>query len=349
MGRKTKGMDDQAMIKTYGNPTLPEATPERPLVTFALFAYNQEKYIREAVEGAFSQTYSPLEIILSDDCSSDRTFEIMEEMAREYRGPHNIRIRRNSSNQETAQHFSNVAGTLQGILLVVAAGDDISKPERTEKLVEMWVNCHKEPGLYFSNLISFTDGQLPTSGKIEDSTIIENKKHLRKMLINGDPIFGIYAKSAMYSRDLLSGFPPLLGGSVVEDGPMICRAILTGSVHHSSAPLVYSRIDGRNVGMDLSLAKPRHWNRLFRSRIIAAFTVLRDIEHINTLSKGEISKLEHRFISQINNLSRFIIPESGRVGRIRRFKLAINFLLGRAYPRFPKTSIVMALRVLGLR
>jgi hypothetical protein len=47
---------------------------ERPFVTFALFVYNQEKYIREAVEGAFSQTYEPLEIILSDDCSTDRTF-----------------------------------------------------------------------------------------------------------------------------------------------------------------------------------------------------------------------------------------------------------------------------------
>ena len=57
---------------------------DRPLVTFALFAYNQEKYIREAVEGAFSQTYEPLEIILSDDCSSGGTFEIMQEIAAEY-------------------------------------------------------------------------------------------------------------------------------------------------------------------------------------------------------------------------------------------------------------------------
>lgn len=61
-----------------------EMMEQRPLVTFALFAYNQEKYIREAVDGAFSQTYEPLEIILSDDCSSDRTFEIMQEMAAAY-------------------------------------------------------------------------------------------------------------------------------------------------------------------------------------------------------------------------------------------------------------------------
>lgn len=52
----------------------PPTALDHPLVTFALLAYSQEKYIREAVEGAFAQTYEPLEIILSDDCSSDRTY-----------------------------------------------------------------------------------------------------------------------------------------------------------------------------------------------------------------------------------------------------------------------------------
>jgi glycosyltransferase involved in cell wall biosynthesis len=46
---------------------------DRPLISFMLFAYNQEHYIRRAVEAAMAQTYSPLEIILSDDASSDGT------------------------------------------------------------------------------------------------------------------------------------------------------------------------------------------------------------------------------------------------------------------------------------
>ena len=48
---------------------------EKPLVTFALFAYNQERFITEAVEAAFAQTYQPLEIIISDDGSSDKTYD----------------------------------------------------------------------------------------------------------------------------------------------------------------------------------------------------------------------------------------------------------------------------------
>ncbi|MEO5658257.1 MAG: glycosyltransferase, partial [Polaromonas sp.] len=47
-----------------------------PLVTFVLFAYNQKKFIAEAVNGALSQTYSPLQIILSDDASTDGTYEV---------------------------------------------------------------------------------------------------------------------------------------------------------------------------------------------------------------------------------------------------------------------------------
>ncbi len=72
---------------------------DKPLVTFTLFAYNHEKYIREkAVEGALAQTYTPLEIILSDDCSTDRTFEIIQEIAKSYTGKHQLVINRNKKN-----------------------------------------------------------------------------------------------------------------------------------------------------------------------------------------------------------------------------------------------------------
>lgn len=113
---------------------------ESPQVTFALFAYNQERYIREAVEGAFSQTYQPLEIILSDDCSTDRTFEVMKEMAEKYKGPHSVRLNRNLTNMGIVRHVFFVASLSSAKYLVVAAGDDISKPNRTDELVTVFVN-----------------------------------------------------------------------------------------------------------------------------------------------------------------------------------------------------------------
>lgn len=134
---------------------------ERALVTFALFAYNQEKYIREAVEGAFSQTYEPLEIILSDDCSSDRTFEIMQEMAAEYKGPHRVRVRQNEFNLGIIDHVLSVADEARGPLMVVGAGDDISLPERSMKLAATWTT--KRPAAVYSGCIDVDDrGQVVT-------------------------------------------------------------------------------------------------------------------------------------------------------------------------------------------
>ena len=115
---------------------MPYKDTDRPLVTFALFAYNQEKYIREAVEGAFAQTYEPMEIVLSDDCSGDRTFEIMQEITRNYCGPKKVIVRQTERNCGTLLHVVDVARLARGELLVLAAGDDISKPQRTETLVE---------------------------------------------------------------------------------------------------------------------------------------------------------------------------------------------------------------------
>ena len=51
---------------------------EGPLVSFCVKCYNQERYIGEALEGVFAQTYRPLEIVISDDASTDRSWEIIQ-------------------------------------------------------------------------------------------------------------------------------------------------------------------------------------------------------------------------------------------------------------------------------
>nr|WP_298925240.1 glycosyltransferase family 2 protein [uncultured Erythrobacter sp.] len=109
-----------------------------PLVTFAVFAYNQEKYVREAIEAAFAQTYSPLEIILSDDCSVDGTFAIMQEMAADYTGPHTVTARQSPQNRGLLPHVLDVVRAAQGKYMIVAAGDDISLPQRTDRLVKLF-------------------------------------------------------------------------------------------------------------------------------------------------------------------------------------------------------------------
>ncbi|HMO12757.1 MAG TPA: glycosyltransferase family 2 protein [Pirellulaceae bacterium] len=114
---------------------------EKPLITFALFAYNQEHCVRNAIEGAFSQTYTPLEIILSDDCSGDGTYEVMQSMADSYAGPHTIRLNRNSVNLGIGGHIAKLAELARGDWITVAAGDDVSLPTRVQTVYEIAKQC----------------------------------------------------------------------------------------------------------------------------------------------------------------------------------------------------------------
>ena len=91
------------------SPAEPDAAASRPLVTLFVMAYRQERFVRAAVEGALAQTYSPLEIILSDDNSPDGAFAIMEEMAAAYDGPHRIRLNRNPANLGIVGHVNRLA------------------------------------------------------------------------------------------------------------------------------------------------------------------------------------------------------------------------------------------------
>jgi glycosyltransferase involved in cell wall biosynthesis len=107
------------------------------LVTFALMCHDQKPFIREAVKAAFAQDYQPLEILISDDHSTDGTFDIVQEEVGKYQGPHTVRVVRHPKNIGFENWF-RTAEAARGEFVVGAHGDDVSCPERTRCLVETW-------------------------------------------------------------------------------------------------------------------------------------------------------------------------------------------------------------------
>jgi len=224
------------------NTTNAEAM-QKPLLTFAIVAYNQQDYIREAIEAAFAQTYSPLQIILSDDCSQDRTFEIMQELAAAYTGPHRLCLNRNRANQHIGGHINAVMSLAEGELVVIAAGDDISASNRVQKTFEVWDNSGRpEYCSILSGVEEFSDGcaSTYTPAKIQRSGRYAPYLFDDAYVYNGSS----HAWTAR-TFQLFGDFP---AGLVNEDTALIVRNTVAGQLLLVDEPLVKHRHHGQNTG-----------------------------------------------------------------------------------------------------
>ena len=103
-----------------------------PLCSLVIVTYNQENFIRHTLQGAFAQTYPNLEIIVSDDASRDKTWEIIQKMVQTYQGPHQIVLNRNENNLGVGGGAGKAMQLAKGEIIVWNDGDDVSHPERVQ-------------------------------------------------------------------------------------------------------------------------------------------------------------------------------------------------------------------------
>lgn len=220
--------------------------PLRPLVSILLIAYRQERIVADAVRGALAQTWSPLEILISDDCSPDRTFDVIQATVRDYDGPHRIVLNRNPQNEGISAHLSKLARMSHGELLVVMAGDDVSVPERCTRLAETWLAHERRPDLIASDLVEFDSGN-STPALIEPTDLgvyhgFDDWRAHRPWLVGA---------AHAWSRRLFGRFGDMQPGSAAEDQIMTFRAIMSGGAISLHEPLVQYRRGG--------LSGKKHW------------------------------------------------------------------------------------------
>ncbi len=293
----------------------------QPLLTFFVVSYKQERFIREAVAGAFAQTYSPLEIILSDDASSDRTFEIMQEMAGEYRGPHKVVLNRNPKNLGIGAHVNRVVELANGELLVGSAGDDCSLPGRTEKTYQAWEQSQRRATSIFSSYTEMSeDGKLLAVRSESQPDLSRLQDRVRAWNV---------AKGCAhaFSKTVFREFGPLSNDVCFEDAAINFRSWAFHPVLHVTESLVHYRIHGqavssisaKNVDPELMLAKQR-W--FLAGRMATFKQYLKDLDHpMLTAATDKRTLLEaRRLVIEQLRLVHYQL-EFASAGRAERFRL----------------------------
>jgi GT2 family glycosyltransferase len=224
---------------------------ERPLLTFGLSGYNHARFIENAILGALSQTYTPLEIILSDDHSSDETFQIMRRMAAAYRGPHRIILNRNESNRGIGGNINRIFELAHGKFIIMAAGDDVSLPTRAQINYEGWEASRRE-ATFVRSSFSVIDGTGRPAENTgwefswsNEGTFTEERPSVHEFFSPNKPWY--VGCAAAWSPRLMEVFGPLPDRLVHGDEVLALRATCLGYHVRIATPLVKYRLHGHNA------------------------------------------------------------------------------------------------------
>jgi len=114
------------------SPDLPERVPLRPVVSVIMANYNGAAHLADAIRSIQGQTLRDLEIIVSDDASSDDSVRIVTELMAE---DPRIRLVRGERNGGPAAARNRALPLAKGEWIAVMDSDDLMHPERLARLV----------------------------------------------------------------------------------------------------------------------------------------------------------------------------------------------------------------------
>lgn len=227
-----------------------EQTGGKPLATLVLMTYRQENFVREALQGAFAQTYQPLEIIISDDASPDNTWTVVQEVAATYSGPHKLTIRRNETNLGINRHFNVLMPLVNGEFVVIAAGDDISLPNRVATSVQLMLKG--AAGVHGNAIVVDENSKAKRMLRAADEKM---PAHWDEMLRSD--LSGVVGATLAWRRAVNEVFGPIPDAPLGEDAFIPFRCALLGEVAYTSEPLIRYRSHDGNVSFWKALERGR--------------------------------------------------------------------------------------------
>lgn len=119
----------------------------KPLVSIGMPVYNGERFIRKALDSLLAQDFQDLELIISDNASTDGTKIICEEYAKRDK---RIKFLQQLENMGGVFNFNFVLEQACGKYFMWAAHDDIWEPSYISKLIKI-MDSDKSIVLAFSD------------------------------------------------------------------------------------------------------------------------------------------------------------------------------------------------------
>jgi glycosyltransferase involved in cell wall biosynthesis len=208
----------------------------QPFISVALATYNGGRFLREQLDSIYAQTWSPLEVVVCDDRSSDDTVSILKK----YLQRHGLRYEVNEQNLGFVRNFEKAMALCRGEFIALADQDDVWLPEKLERLMAGIGTA----SLIYSDafLIDDKGRELPGSLIATSGVLPITGANLRYFVCNSC----VTGCTALFRRDLLNTALPIPECETYHDWWLAVVASKLGGVRYLPERLVRYRQHGAN-------------------------------------------------------------------------------------------------------
>lgn len=221
-------------MNTSGDP--------RPSVSVALCTHNGERFIAEQVRSILAQSRAPIEIVLSDDDSTDETVAIASSIVEEHNSsspqPVALVVLQNRPALGIAANFEQAISACTGDLIALCDQDDRWAPERLELVVGEF---EKRPAL---TLLHADARRIDEAGEPLEHTLFESLHVSQREKRN---IAAGMAMKVLVRRNLVTGATTVLRRELVD----VAMPIPLGWIHDEWLGMIAAAVG--LVGMDRRL------------------------------------------------------------------------------------------------
>ncbi len=293
----------------------------KPLVTIAIPTFNRASYLFKSIHSALNQTYSNIEVFISDNASTDETSSIVELFT-----DHRLKYHRHDINLGQILNWNHCLNNAQGEYFIMLSDDDILE----ENAIEVFINEFNDRNisLVYSK-VKYIDEYDNFTGVSRPSPVYESG--LNFIVKSFEMSREIFPSATMHRTDIarqLGGYPNI--GTTTDLALRLSLAV-SGAVRHISLPLVRYRVHQQSLSFSLesiisSFDQLYNWFELPKNQQLLCY-----IKYIAAYKNNYIYSLGRSQLLQGSNPQTLSFLSQLALGRTQKF---ILFLLKFRIVRF---------------
>lgn len=247
-----------------------------PWVTVICVCYNHARFVNAALLSVRNQTYTPIELFVVDDCSTDESATLIENFLHEH-PEMNARFIRMATNSGHCKAFNTAWSQSKGEFIVDLSGDDELLPERIAKGVQLFRESDGSAGVQFGDAF-LTDETGAAKGRHSDRFPHVNIPHGNVYLDVLKKYF-ICSPTMMLRRSVLESMNGYDESLAYEDFDLWVRASRSFSFIYTPEALVRRRVVRHSRGQQQFRRGSEQWETTFKVCVKASRLNRTRLEH----------------------------------------------------------------------